>query len=597
MVARAARKPSCPVEDYAKAVVYGDIVAGRLVRLACERHLRDLVDGPKRGLRWDKEAAMRAIKFFGFLRLETPDGPAPFKLEPFQKFKAGCLYGWKGADGFRRFRTAYIEEGKGSGKTPFASGLGLYALVADDEPEPEVYCGAVTYKQASIAFRDAQNMARRSPDILRILDGEVGQHNIAYPRRDGFMRPVSSEHRGLDGPRPHFAIIDEIHEHPTSLVVDKLRAGTKARRQAIIFEITNSGYDRTSVCWHHHEYSVKVLEGLQDDSWFAYVCQLDPCEKCRLEGKTQPTEDCQECDDWRDEAVWPKANPGLDTILPRKYLREQVREANGMPTKEGIVKRLNFCIWTEAATRAIPMDKWDACAKPDAPEPENGRECFGGLDIGATSDFTAFTLLFPHDDAETVQIPVVGSTDGEKREITRRSYTMRQWFWLPEHPVKRDERMTALIQGWRRAGWVRTTPGEVVDYDVVLGDIYELGEKYTIKRLALDRGFQGNHMAERLILHFGEKIVCTHPQGILSMNAPFREFIELLILRRLFHDGSPVMRWMASNTAAETRGGLIKPSKEESGEKIDGISAAVMAMGVAMAARSESWYTKGSLRN
>src|SRR5205823_10146998 len=116
---------------------------------------------------------------------------------------------------------------------------------------------------------------------------EIGEHNIAYPARGGFMRPVSSERRGLDGPRPHIAIVDEIHEHRTDDVVTKLRAGFKRRRQPLLIEITNSGYDRASVCWRHHEYSVKVLEGLiEDDSWFAYVCQLDTCEACRTEGKT-----------------------------------------------------------------------------------------------------------------------------------------------------------------------------------------------------------------------------------------------------------------------------------------------------------------------
>src|SRR5205085_11297048 len=144
--------------------------------------------------------------------------------------------------------------------------------------------------------------------------------------------------------RVHMALIDEIHEHPGSLVVDKMRAGTKGRRQALIVEITNAGYDRHSICWQHHEYSAKVLEGIiEDDSWFAYVCQLDPCGACAREGKMQLKDGCPDCDQWTNEMVWIKANPCLDVSVTRKYLREQVQEAEGMRGKQNVVKWLNSC--------------------------------------------------------------------------------------------------------------------------------------------------------------------------------------------------------------------------------------------------------------
>lgn len=574
----------CPVESYARSVLSGATVAGRLVRLACERHLRDLEHGPERGLSYDHAAADRVFKFFSYLRLPADgelDGK-PFELEPFQKFIIGSVFGWKGPDGSRRFRTAYIEMGKGNGKSPLAGGVGLYGLTADGEAAAEIYSGATTAFQAGILFRDAVRMAESSPSLRSRLN--IGLHNIAFGKTDSFFRPVSSEHRQLSGPRPHMALIDEIHEHPNGLVVDKLRAGTKSRRQALIFEITNSGHDRTTVCWHHHEYSMKVLEGhLENDAWFAYVCGLDPCEKCFAEGKIQPTEGCPTCDSFEDEAVWSKANPGLDSILPRKYIREQVEEARGMPAKMGIVLRLNFCIWTEGVTRAIPMDAWDACKREIDPSALLKRECFGGLDIGATSDFTAFALLFPHDDAEVVEIPdELGTVEGGKRKIVRRSYTTRAWFWLPERPVRRSEDMEQRIALWRRQGFVRTTPGDSVDYDLVIDDIVEIAKRYDLREIAIDRGFQGHGTATALMKHFGEKRVVAFPQGILSMAAPFREMLELLRAGRFQHDGNPVLRWMAANAAAKQRGGLVAPDKDASSEKIDGISAATMALGRAI---------------
>ena len=147
-----------------------------------------------------------------------------------------------------------------------------------------------------------------------------------------------------------------------------MRAGTKGRRQALIFEITNSGYDRHSVCRQHHELSERVLEASSSsasdgniDSWFAYVCGLDLCENCRVNGKNQG---CTACDDWQDERVWPKANPNLGVSVTLKYLREQVQEAIGMPSKQNLVRRLNFCEWTEQNERWIDMALWDTGSTP-----------------------------------------------------------------------------------------------------------------------------------------------------------------------------------------------------------------------------------------
>lgn len=596
-----ARVKDDPVTGYAKAVVAGEIVAGRLVRLACQRHLDDLANGPARGLRWDVDEARHALDFFTTLRIAGPDGEEiPFELFGYLMFIIGSLVGWQGADGFRRFRTSYCEVGKGNAKSPAAAALGLYCMIADGELEAEVYSAATTREQAGICFRDARNMGERlcaaSPQMASALT--VGEHNIAFGPKRSFFRPVSSEHRGLDGKRPHCVLVDELQEHPTSIVVDKMRAGTKGRRQALIFEITNSGHDRTTVCWQHREYSIRVLEGnWQDDSWFAYVCQLDPCAKCRDEGKTTPTDGCPDCDQWDDESVWLKVNPYLGRSVTLKYLREQVNEAKGNPAKEGIVKRLNFCIWTQAAVHAIPMDRWDSCKRAIDREALKGRECYAGLDIGAVSDFTAFALLFPHDDTEEVEVPLdPANPNGDKKTIQRRSFTLLPWFWLPASPVKRDAHMANVLDGWRRQKLIRTTPGDTVDYDQVLEEILAIGIDYPFRFIAVDRGFQGGQMCNNLMKHFGEAVVeC--PQGIISMNAPFREFIELVINGRMHHDGNPVLRWMVSNCAAETRGGLIKPSKEHSKEKIDIVTAAVMGLREAMLHPEEiSWFKPEMMR-
>jgi phage terminase large subunit-like protein len=365
-----------PVTSYATEVVAGRIVAGRLVRLACQRHLSDLKAAKTKGLVWKADEATRVIEFFpAILRLpentsaeQAEDGASdqperPFVLSPFQEFIAGSLFGWYMASGYRRFRIGYVETAKGSGKTPFGAGLMLYLLVADGERGAQVYAAAVTKDQAKLAFTDAERMVESSPALTELIEAKV--NNLAVLETGSFFRPISSEKRGLDGKRVHGALIDELHEHREAIVYLKMRAGTKGRRNALILEITNSGFDTETVCWDHHDYSRQVLEGsVTNEAWFAYVCHLDACEACYAAGKLQPADDCPNCDDWKTEGPhWLKANPNLGISLPWEYLRDQVREAIGLPSQRNMVRRLNFCQWTQQATVWIPLEKWAACER------------------------------------------------------------------------------------------------------------------------------------------------------------------------------------------------------------------------------------------
>lgn len=230
-----------PTTQYALDITGGKILANKWTRLACNRHLVDLEKGKDRGLYFDEVAANHIIMFFEeFLIFYEGDFDGkPFLLTPYQKFVLGSIFGWKKKPGgFRRFRTVFCESAKGMGKTPLCSGVGLYGLCFDDEPGSEIYSCATTREQAGILFRDARTFAEKSPSLREFL--KIDKHNIAYEMEHGFFRPVSSEHRGLDGKRPHIALIDEIHEHPNDLVVRKMSAGTKGRRQPLIFEITNA---------------------------------------------------------------------------------------------------------------------------------------------------------------------------------------------------------------------------------------------------------------------------------------------------------------------------------------------------------------------
>lgn len=559
-----------PVDEttrYARDVVAGRVLAGPYVRLACQRHMSDIKRQRELGIVWDPDEAQRVIGFFAKC-LTLSDG-WPFVLEPFEAFIVGSVSGWRHADSSRRFKTAYVEMGKGNGKTPLAAGLGIEALIADGEPSPEVYCAATMQDQAAICFKDAKGTVERSDELREILDVLVATL-IVKTDSAAVMRPISSEHKSLDGKRVYVGLIDELHEHPNDLVVEKMRAGIKARTNGLIFEITNSGDDIESVCWHHHEYSIKVLEGIEDnEEWFAYVCALD------------------EGDDWRDESCWSKVNPGLDTILPRSYLRGQVREALGMPSKEGIVKRLNFCIWTQQHTIWIPLDKWKAC--PVLAEPPPGWTAAAlGLDLSSKLDPTcaAVVLKYP-DERPALDLEVAeGQGDPEAApRVKRLAINFRihivTHFWIPAatmaEAMKRDR---VPYDVWARDGWVRPTPGQIIDFDRVYDDIAnDIGPRYELKSKGVI-GFDP-YNAELLTQNL-EKVGYRRvqvDQTVRNMSEPSKVFEALIVAGRVSFDGNQMMTWCVSNVAArEDKKGNIFPYKPSKRKRIDGVIATIIGL-------------------
>jgi phage terminase large subunit-like protein len=548
--------PTNPVTRYARAVVDGVIVAGHAVRQACARHLRDLQDGPARGLRFSRQAVERVLRFFSALRLaEGVHAGEPFTLQPWQVFVVGSLFGWLGPDGYRRFRSAYLEAGKGSGKTPMSAAVALFGLVADREEGAQVLIGATTREQANICFDDARKMVNASPMLSRLIGPSVT--TLSVPSTNSFLRAVSAEGRTLDGHRGHIIVVDELHEHPNDLVLAKLRASVKGRRQPLVLSITNAGHDRTSVCWQQHAYGLQVLDGVApNDSHFVYICQLDACPACRATGHVAPVEGCARCDSWKDESVWIKTNPSLPITPTLDYLREQVREAVGMPGKESLVRRLNFCEWLESHSRWLDMEAWHACAGEVADAELAGQPCYGGLDLGQSDDFSAFVRLWTLEDGRM---------------------GVRCRFWLPRSALTVFSSRPYDV--WRRSGHLIVTQGDVTDYDQVEAEIIELCRESGVREIAYDKRF-----ASQMALHLegaGLTVVDT-PQGF-SLNEALGRLSDLVKSQKLLHGGHPILGWMAGH--ALVRHGMrgeIRLDKDKAGDKIDGIAALAMALSRAM---------------
>lgn len=556
------------VSSYASAVFAGATVASRLVKQACARHLDDVARQAEKGLAWRPEAAQRAIDFFAevlFLPENTDaeaevsatvgDAPRPFVLAPWQQFIVGSLFGWYDVNGFRRFREAYIETSKGAGKTPLGAGIMLYMLVADGERGAQVFLAAVSREQAGYAWRDCRAMVDASPELLALFgaDGYRAQELIV-PGDNSFLKPVSSEKRGLDGKRVHGALVDELHEHGTPIVVNKMRAGTKGRRNALIVKTTNSGFDRMSVCWHHHDYSRKVLDGTEaNETWFAFICGLDPCDECLGKGKWFPSDECPNCDDWRTEGPhWLKANPNLGVSLPWQYVRERVAQAKGMPTEVSDVLRFNFCVWTQGASRAIDMGRWTAC-KPMPKESELvGALCFGCLDLGETDDLTAWGKLWILDDGRAA---------------------VRMHYFIPSSAIERFPNRP--YDTWRRAGVLTVTDGPVTDYQFVQARIEADAKTFGIASIFYDQ--KTARETAQVLTGKGLEMVAM-AQGF-AMNEAINRLGTLIAAGDLCHGNEPVLSWMASNTVVITgTKGEKRIAKERSPEKIDGIAALVMGI-------------------
>lgn len=600
-----------PVTRYATDVIAGTVIAGRLVRLACARHLNDLEQATAKGLLWQPADAQEAIDFFPTvlcLPEETdvdedveaaedvsPEDGTPFVLSPHQQFIVGSLFGWyavgvsskTGARRVRqRFRIAFYQAGKGDGKTPLFAGILIYLLVRHGVRRAQLFCAAVTKDQAKIAFADCVAMVEASP-ALKALITHTG-NNLAVKKTGSFIRPISAEKRGLDGKRVQGAVVDELHEHPSSVVVVKLRKGIKGRPNALILIPTNAGVDRESVCWEYYEYSRQILEGtLVNEAWFAFVCHLDACDRCYTAGKLQPSDDCPACDDWKVEGPhWRKAMPNLGVSVAWEYVRDEVRESIGIPSQRNMTRRLNFCQWTDQLTVFITTEAWAACATTLTPAAFLasllGRDCYIGIDLSDKIDLSSVVCSFPRalarpesESAATGGGPVAvdeGVPPPDDRPALTCAVDVLPHFWMPAKTLARRAQEDKIpYPDWVRDGYVTTTPGSLIDHDAIVEFIISvLAAKFRIRGIGIDQaGASG--VVSKLKRHFGDELVQEVPQGFRRLSEPTKLLEALVVSINLTHDANPCLAWCIANMAIEENAWReIRPVKIAQRKRIDG---------------------------
>lgn len=522
------------------------------------------------GLWFDEGAARRAIEFFHEMLTHAEGELAgqPFWLERWQKAFVGNLFGWKRADGSRRYREAMLFVPRKNGKTPMIAGCCLHVLVCDGERGAQIYSAAADKEQAALLFRQAAGMVRNNPEldadqggIIQVYGG-MTRRSLVYEANMSAYRALSSDAKTKHGLTPSFAVVDEEHALPDRELVDTLATGmaSKNRRNPLLVHVTTADYDRPSICNEKHAYACQVRDGTVNDLYFLpaiYEAGAD--------------------EDWTDERVWEKANPNLDVSVSREYLRAECAKARANPALENTFRRLHLNQKTTTDVRWMPLHEWDASS--GLREGENaaawrermlselaGQPCVLGLDLSNKNDVTAVSAVFP--------------PHGERED-----WAVLPWFQVPKESAdKRQERHTRRelesFQVWAAQGYMDISDGNWIDYGAVVERINWCCERFEVREVAYD-SWNAEAIAQELE-KAGVKTVKV-VQGIASLSEPMKQVYGLVGARTFHHGENPVLRWMVGNTAAKMdESGNIRPDKSKSSERIDGVTATITAMARAL---------------
>lgn len=562
------------IAKYIRDIDRGKIVSCRLVRFAIRRHQQDLREAKKRGYYFDENAAAEAVLFFPLvLRHAVGEWDnEPFVLSDWQAFIVWCLFGWRRrSDKTRRFRKAYISVARKNGKSTLVAGLALLLLCLDNpiEQSAECYIAATKEEQAAIIFRQAQQLRRKSPSIKNAT--QAYKKSITLPITDSFLRPIGSDSDTTDGLNPHAVLKDELHAWQARHrgLHEKLSTGGASRRQPIEVIITTAGDDRAEIWQAENDYAARVVESVEtghiiSDTLFSFVCQLD------------------RDDDPFDEAVWRKANPNLGISVKADYLREQANEAKHQPAKKNQFLRYHCNLQVTSRERAIDPVLWAACRR-DLP-PLEGRECYGGWDLGRTDDFAAVSLAFPEPTGKTEQ-----DEDDESKRRPIHRYDVMSWSFTSEGALA--EMQPPPFAGFRDHPRLFVSHGETVEFAAVRDRILYCHEVYAPRSWAYDATF-AEQLAQELLNDHGLAVV-KFVQSARHYNEPIRQLLKAVKEKRVGHDGDALLAWQMSNLIikANWREEWM-PDKPGSKNKIDAAVALLMAFGEGLLrpGQNTNWY-------
>ncbi len=488
------------------------------------------------------EAAAEAIDCIEGLTLTGDYAGEPFVLAPFQREGiVEPLMGKLCADGRRQYKECGIWLPRKNAKTQLVAALIIYFLLSI-KSQGEIYSAASEREQAGVIYRMVASMIRHNADLESIFTLVDSQKRVINNVTGTLFCSLSSEAGSKHGYNPSVVIGDEIHVWPKRDLWTALTTGSGTRREHLFITITTAGlYDKTSFEWEQYDYAKKVKEGIIEDDEYLPVIYEAPRDA-----------------DWLDEDVWRACNPAIDAgFLRIDDLRKLAKKAQHIPSLENDFRRLHLNQHTAQQTRWLSMHLWDAGARE--PTDFSGKACWCGLDLSTKEDITAFAALFK----------------------TETGYHLKVMMWIPrDTALDREKADRVPYLAWNHAGAVGMTEGRRVDYQQVVADIVAFGKRHSIQQIAVDPW-----NAEAVIQNLtGEGFkVLEVMQSFRHSNEPSRELEALLANGDLTHEANPCLDWMASNVeVARNPGGHIRPVKASETQRVDGITALVLALGRAM---------------
>jgi phage terminase large subunit-like protein len=437
------------------------------------------------------------------------------------------LFGTLNAEGFRQYRTCYVEIPKKNGKTELCAALALYMLLRDNEPGAECYVAAADREQAGLNYQAAAAMVRANEALGRRLQCLDSRKRISDLKSNSFLQVLSSESYTKHGISPHLVVL---------------------------ITTTAGIYNQESIWWRLRTKAQQVAAGIVQDPRFLPVLFLADPEK----------------DDPADEEVWKRVNPSLGQIFTREKIRQDCEEAKDNPVDFENFKRFRLNIPIRSLSRWLPMAGWDACAEAPDLAALRGRPCYGGLDLASTLDLTAFVLVFPPDDPN-------GKWD-----------VLVKCYCPAEGILKRSRSDKVNYSIWQQQGVLTATPGDVTDYDFLKRDILEAAKTYQLREIGFD-SWNASQIATDIMAELnptnspsGFQMVEMR-QGAKTLNEPMKSLLAHVMRGQLRHGGHPVLRWCADNMVVrQDANGNMAPDKAKATEKIDLMVALIMAWGRAM---------------
>lgn len=558
--------PEQRVQEYIDGVLSGDIVAGRLIRLAVQRHVQDLGNCQERGFKFDRDIATRACAFFPAVchhSLGEWDGHR-FELSGWQLFCVWVVFGWRRIDdGSRRFRKAYISVARKNGKTTMIAAVALLLMFFDEpfEPGAQIFCAATKEKQAKIMYDEAVRIVKRSPSLKARCRVRKAPHGIHWEQHDSSFQPIGSDSEGTDGLNPHAVLKDELHEwrERHRALKEKLETGGGARRQPLDVTITTAGTDHSEIWKEENGYSVSCLESvitgiIIDDTRFVFIACID------------------DEDDPFDESCWPKANPNWEISVKPQSVRDIANEAKHSPTALNKLIRYHCNRQVGSTERALPVDVWMAGAKELTIT--DGATGHGGMDLGRSNDWAAIAASFP------IYGEVQEEVDGRVQSVTRviRHEVISKAWCARDGDFKIDREP---FRTWIGKGLLTAHDGDQIDFTEIEDEILRWHSKYQLATWAFDPAF-ARLMADRLQNVHG-LTVFSFTQTERHYNEPCVRFHDDMKAGKIWHANEPVLSWQATNLKyARNHKGLVMPDKSGREFKIDGMVACIMAFSECM---------------